>query len=137
MSSRAPPLLAEFYCSVTAAGDHLLVSVLFWGVTLSRPLTVVALVGHYPTNKLMVCRLLLRRAVTPIPPLDKLSNGAYAVLIRVSPSYSPPKGRFLHVTQPFATIPPKRDRSTCMLKARRQRSSWARIKPSKSVPHSS
>src|SRR3989304_6188342 len=41
------------------------VSVLFWGVTLSRPLPVVALVGRYPTNKLMGSRLLLRRAVTP------------------------------------------------------------------------
>ena len=28
-------------------------SVPMWGVTLSGPLPVVALVGHYPTNKLM------------------------------------------------------------------------------------
>ena len=39
------------------------VSVPFWGVTLSRPLPVVALVGHYPTNKLMGDRLILRCAV--------------------------------------------------------------------------
>ena len=32
------------------------VSVLLWGVTLSRPLPVVALVGYYPTNKLIGVR---------------------------------------------------------------------------------
>ena len=40
------------------------VSVLFWGVTLSRPLPVVALVGRYPTNKLMGDKLLPRWTVT-------------------------------------------------------------------------
>src|SRR3989304_3741234 len=44
------------------------VSVLFWGVMLSPPLPVVALVGHYPTNKLMGDRLLSRQAVTPFYP---------------------------------------------------------------------
>src|SRR3989344_6778400 len=39
------------------------VSVPFWGITLSRPLPVIALVGFYPTNKLMGDRLILRRTV--------------------------------------------------------------------------
>ena len=72
------------------------VSVPFWGVTLSRPLPVVALVGHYPTNKLMGDRLILRWTVTSFP------LGAYAVLATLSSGYSPPKGRFLSSTQPFA-----------------------------------
>ena len=41
------------------------ISVPMWGVTLSGPLPVRALVGRYPTNKLMVCRLLSLRAVMP------------------------------------------------------------------------
>ncbi len=45
------------------------VSVTLWGATLSRPLPVVALVGHYPTNKLMGHRLLSRRIVTSFLPL--------------------------------------------------------------------
>ncbi len=32
-----------------------------WGVTLSGPLPVIALVGHYPTNKLMGRRLIPER----------------------------------------------------------------------------
>ena len=39
------------------------VSVPFWGVPLSRPLPVIGLVGHYPTNNLMGDRLIHRRAV--------------------------------------------------------------------------
>ena len=72
------------------------VSVLFWGVTLSRPLLVVGLVGLYPTNYLMSRKLLLRRFAS-------LIFRYYAVLARLSTRYSPPKGRFLRVTQPFAT----------------------------------
>lgn len=40
------------------------VSVPLWGNALSRPLPVIALVGRYPTNKLIGVRLLLKRAVT-------------------------------------------------------------------------
>ena len=36
------------------------VSVPFWGNALSRPLPVIALVGFYPTNKLMGDRLIFR-----------------------------------------------------------------------------
>ncbi len=49
--------LAFAHCAIflTAASRRSLarVSVPVWGVTLSRPLPVFALVGHYPTNKLM------------------------------------------------------------------------------------
>ena len=75
------------------------VSVPFWGVTLSRPLPVVALVGHYPTNKLMGDRLLSRHVVT------RFQLDSYAVLAPLSRGYSPPRGRFLSYTQPFATSP--------------------------------
>jgi hypothetical protein len=107
------------------------VSVPLWGYALSRPLTVVVLVGHYPTNKLMVRKLLPWRVVTPFthPSCDRR---VYAVLTQISLGYSTPRGRFLRITQPFATVRYKSDRSTCMPKARRQRLPWARIKPSKS-----
>ena len=39
------------------------VSVPFWGNALSRPLPVIGLVGHYPTNSLMGDRLIHRCAV--------------------------------------------------------------------------
>ena len=41
------------------------VSVPLWLTDLSVQLPVIALVGHYPTNKLIGHRLLYRRAVTP------------------------------------------------------------------------
>jgi len=44
------------------------VSVPLWGIALSGPLPVVALVGHYPTNKLMGRTLLLKRIVTSFTP---------------------------------------------------------------------
>ena len=37
------------------------VSVPVWRIILSDPLTIVALVGRYPTNELMVRRLILQR----------------------------------------------------------------------------
>lgn len=39
------------------------VSVPFWGNALSRPLPVIGLVGHYPTNSLMGDRLIFRCTV--------------------------------------------------------------------------
>src|SRR3989344_3245358 len=44
------------------------VSVPLWGVTLSRPLPVIALVGFYPTNKLIGIRPLPWRTVTCFTP---------------------------------------------------------------------
>jgi hypothetical protein len=47
----------------------------------------------------------------------------HEVLAILSDSYSPLEGMFLRITHPSASIPINRDRSTCMPKARRQRSS--------------
>ncbi len=72
------------------------VSVPVWGVTLSRPLPVVGLVGRYPTNYLIGRR--------PIPERRSFSpEGAYAGLSVVSNGYPPLWGRFLRVTHPSAT----------------------------------
>ena len=62
------------------------IAVPLWGFTLSRPLPVVALVGHYPTNKLMGRRLFPRRAVMPFHP---------EILCGINPDFSevfPTKG---------------------------------------------
>ena len=75
------------------------VSVPLWGYTLSRPLPVVALVGHYPTNKLMGPRLLSER----IAPLTSAKRWYYWVLPLVSQSYSQLGGRFQGITNSFAT----------------------------------
>ena len=62
------------------------VSVPVWGVTLSRPLPVLALVGHYPTNKLMGRRPLLERRSFSQGFLKALTSGVLAI---VSNSYPP------------------------------------------------
>ena len=77
------------------------VSVPVWLVILSDQLRIVALVGHYPTNKLIRRRLIQKREVRRSPALPRR---AYAVLARVSPGYPPLLGRFLRVTHPFATL---------------------------------
>ena len=92
------------------------VSVPFWGNMLSHPLPVVALVGHYPTNKLMGRKPFPRWTVKSFPPAYA---GTYAVLAHLSMRYSPPRGKFLRVTQPFATDYLAITRPTCMLKAHR------------------
>ena len=72
------------------------VSVPVWLIILSDQLTIVALVGLYPANKLIVRRLLSRR-------LAPLALGHHAVLAIVSHGYPPPGDRFLRVTHPSAT----------------------------------
>ena len=72
------------------------VSVPVWLIILSDQLTIVALVGLYPTNKLIVRRLLPRR-------LSPLTHRCHAVLAVVSHGYPPPKDRYLRVTHPSAT----------------------------------
>src|SRR5665213_3714046 len=67
-----------------------------WLIILSDQLTIVALVGHYPTNKLIVRRLLSRR-------IAALALGLHAVLAVVSHSCPPPGDRYLRVTHPSAT----------------------------------
>ena len=74
------------------------VSVPLWLAVLSDQLSVLALVGFYPTNKLMERRLILKR---PKP----LIRRSHPVLSRFSPGYSELQGRFLRVTHPFAANP--------------------------------
>ena len=72
-----------------------------WLIILSDQLTIVALVGLYPTNKLIVRRLLHRR-LAPLDP-GHHSPGRHAVLAVVSHGCPPPKDRYLRVTHPSAT----------------------------------
>ena len=72
------------------------VSVPVWLIILSDQLSIIALVGLYPTNKLIERRLLHRR-------LAPLTLRCHAVLAPVSQSYPPPMDRFLRDTHPSAT----------------------------------
>ena len=72
------------------------VSVPVWLIILSDQLPIVALVGRYPTNKLIGRRLLHRR-------LAPLALRHHAVLAAVSRRYPPPVDRYLRVTHPSAT----------------------------------
>ena len=91
---------ASAHCPIfpTAASRRSLgrVSVPMWLIILSDQLTIVALVGHYPANKLIVRRLLSRR-------IAALALGRHAVLAVVSHSCPPPGDRYLRVTHPSAT----------------------------------
>lgn len=80
------------------------VSVPVWLIVLSDQLLIEALVGRYPTNKLIRRELILRR--------NSFHLSAYGVLAVVSNCYPPPEGRFSRVTHPSATNP--KVRSTCM-----------------------
>ena len=73
-----------------------------WLITLSRQLPVIALVGRYPTNKLIGREPIRRRQHCeeagfhvghPLPTL-------YAVLVQVSLGYPPPSGRSLTYYSP-------------------------------------
>ena len=72
------------------------VSVPVWLIILSDQLPIVALVGRYPTNKL-IGRGTILEWPKPFP------LRAYAVLATVSSDYSPLQGRFPRVTHPSAT----------------------------------
>ncbi len=73
------------------------VSVPVWLIILSDQLTIVALVGLYPANKLIVRGFLSRR-------LAPLALGHHAVLAVVSHGYPPPGDRSPRVTHPSATV---------------------------------
>ncbi len=85
------------------------VSVPVWLIILSDQLKIVDLVGHYPTNYLILRGLILKRP-KPFPHRD------YAVLAVVSNCCPPLQGKFPRVTHPCATvhIPKNASRSTCM-----------------------
>jgi hypothetical protein len=76
------------------------VSVPVWLIVLSDQLRIVALVGRYPTNKLIRLGLIYQREALRSP---ALLRGAYAVLARVSPGYPPLIGRFPSIPHPSAT----------------------------------
>ena len=103
------------------------VSVPVWLVVLSDQLQIVGLVGFYPTNYLIWYRPLQSREVLRSP---AFIHRSYAVLAQLSLRYPPRLGTFRYITHPFATRqhPKTCYRSTCMCKACRQRSIWARIK---------
>src|SRR5208337_4423053 len=92
------------------------VSVPMWLIILSDQLTIVALVGLYPTNQLIVRRLRPGRHRVSPAPLDpgRHSRGHHAVLAVVSHSCPPPEDRYLRVTHPSATAGVTPDRATCM-----------------------
>ena len=73
------------------------ISVPVWLTVLSDQLRIVALVGHYPTNKLIRRRPLQKRP-------KALVRGPYAVLAPVSRGCPPLLGRFLRVTHPSAAF---------------------------------
>ncbi len=87
------------------------VSVPVWLIILSDQLPIAALVGRYPTNKLIGRGLILQRE--PKPPF---SRKTYAVLARVSSGCPPLQGRFPRVTHrpPLYSHPKALSRSTCM-----------------------
>ena len=98
---------------LTAASRRSLdrVSVPVWLVILSDQLTIVALVSHYLTNKLIVRRPLPKR-------INPLIRRSYAVLATLSGGYSSLWGMFPRVTQPSAArqqvVNYSCYRSTCM-----------------------
>ena len=105
---------------LTAASRRSLVriSVPVWGIILSDPLDIVALVSRYLTNKLI--------GREPIPKHRSLSSPGHAarrghsVLIRVSPGYPDLRGRLLTCYAPVRRsvmpvgYPSDMRRSTCM-----------------------
>ena len=66
-------------------------------IVLSNQILIVALVSHYLTNKLISRKLLFRRK-------NPFHSKAYGVLANAHICYPPPKGKFLRVTHPSATL---------------------------------
>lgn len=91
------------------------VSVPVWLIILSDQLSIIALVGLYPTNKLIERRLLHRR-------LAPLTLRYHAVLAPVSRCYPPPVDRSLRDTHPSATHPERSVRLACVKHAASVRS---------------
>ncbi len=85
-----------------------------WGVTLSRPLRIIGLVGLYPTNYLIRRRPIPKRPSQNFAqPCDRSSSCG------ISPAFAelfPTSGQVTYVlrTRPPLTHSEKRVRSTCM-----------------------
>ncbi len=95
------------HCAIflTAASRRSLarISVPVWGITLSRPLPVIGLVGRYPTNYLMGRRPLPERQSFNLP----LTDRPHGVLATVSSGYSPLWGRSPTCYSPVCHSPPQ------------------------------
>jgi hypothetical protein len=104
------------HCAIfpTAASRRSLdrVSVPVWPITLSGRLTIVALVGYYPANKLMVRELIYKRSLRLLWPhhirdvvlfgisatfvkLSRIHRQIIHVLLTLAPLYWFPEGNFL------------------------------------------
>ena len=104
------------HCAIfpTAASRRSLdrVSVPVWPITLSGRLTIVALVGCYPANKLMVRELIYKRSLRLLWPrsirsvvlsgisttfvgLSRIRRQIIHVLLTLAPLYQFPEGNFL------------------------------------------
>ena len=94
---------------LTAASRRSLdrVSVPVWLIILSDQLLIVALVSIYLTNQLIRRKPVFRRP-------KAFYSSAYGVLAVVSNCYPPPKGWFLRVTHPCATISEEIVRLACV-----------------------
>ena len=99
-----------------------------WLTTLSGQLPIVALVGHYPTNKLigrgLIIELQHRSAILSLASLVK--SQSYPVLATLSSCCPRLKGKLPTRYSPFRHFPHSRSydsRSACMPNPRRQRSS--------------
>ena len=88
-----------------------------WPYTLSGRLPVIGLVGLYPTNYLMGRSQLLERLLTlyPLGTIEYYPRSPVAIPVSRVPNY-------VLLTRSPLTMPCDIARSTCMLKARRQRS---------------
>ena len=96
------------------------ISVPVWLIVLSDQLPIVALVGHYPTNKLIGRKPLLKRLTALITLHQK------AIICGISlgfPKLFPTKGQVTYVllTRLPLFFPCWKNRSTCMHNAHRQR----------------
>ena len=90
------------------------VSVPLWLIILSNQLLIVALVVHYTTNKLIRCRLILKRKIISRLVFQLSSYGVLAVVSNCCP---PLAGRFPTYYSPVRHFPQEQalaSRSTCM-----------------------
>jgi hypothetical protein len=78
-----------------------------WLAVLSDQLPITALVGHYPTNKLIGRRLPPRRS-EDLSPVALLNNGTHAELPHVSAGYPPPRDRFPTCSSPVRHVSTRR-----------------------------
>ena len=109
------------HCAIfpTAASRRSLgrISVPMWLAILSDQLPVKALVGHYPTNKLIRRDPLFRRELASRGPLFTKPPCDGSASCGISPGFpglSPAQGQVTHVLRTRSPLNPEGLRSTCM-----------------------